>query len=251
MADTAESDPQVRRYRYTSPGCSVIVTVVVLGLSGLAVRLATDESWVLPLAVIAPVAVPVLYLFLEMVWSTTNVGDDHLTVRRLLRTRRTAWRDIVAIEIEVISADPNAARRGAQPTGVALVYDRAGRRFLPPGFESSPVASLEEKLRPIRETWESRRGKEWTPLPEAVEGAKADAREGRTVETSVVTAVGRGWYAMRGAFGVLMLVLAIAAVNGWLGAMPSVWAIAGVVAGVFVGVFLGSLAFDRRRGQVQ
>ncbi|MFE9727651.1 hypothetical protein ACFYQ5_29795 [Streptomyces sp. NPDC005794] len=87
------------------------------------------------------------FLIIAGFWRmATIVRHDTIVVRQLLRTRMTAWSDVLALDIE------------AGPTlGRGLLLDREGRRFALTGGVGTHVHE-------VREMWLRSRGEGWTPL---------------------------------------------------------------------------------------
>ncbi|WP_371100414.1 PH domain-containing protein [Streptomyces sp. PU_AKi4] len=78
--------------------------------------------------------------------AATIVYRDHLAVRRLFRTRRTVWSDVLSSE------SGSASRR-------TTLLDREGRLFALPGG----VGARPHEARAIKDRWVRSRGEGWTP----------------------------------------------------------------------------------------
>ncbi|MDW6063384.1 PH domain-containing protein [Streptomyces sp. FXJ1.4098] len=183
MAGTGEDRPRVRKYR--APLWLWVIVMVFFGGFGVTVLGSASEEGI-PVAamVLAASVVPlVLVLLVGFCLSRTVVDEDHVAVRRVFRTRRTAWRDIQGIEIEDGTA---AVVDGGQPTGTVVVHHRDGRRIALPYLYDRPGRSVHQEVLAMRATWERRRGDDWTPLSEA-EAAAAKA------ETDARTKPNRPW----------------------------------------------------------
>ncbi|CAL9471228.1 hypothetical protein SUDANB176_02845 [Streptomyces sp. enrichment culture] len=117
-----------------------------------------------------------VYLGIVAFWrAATVVHDDHIAVRRLLRTRRTAWSDVLALGIE---SGPAPSR--------TLLLDRESRLFALPGG----VGARSDEVRAIKDVWERSRGEGWTAPTEAfVLAAKnrAAARSSALVRAGFLT----------------------------------------------------------------
>ncbi|MGP3969953.1 hypothetical protein [Streptomyces sp. 6N223] len=97
--------------------------------------------------------------------SATITTPDHIEVHTASGIRRTAWRDIQAIEI-VDAITPRTRRHVPVDTGqYVAIYDHTGRRTELPHVNTTHVASLTDELRVLRELWERLRGPDWTPRP--------------------------------------------------------------------------------------
>jgi hypothetical protein len=109
--------------------------------------------------------------------AATIVYRDHLAVRRLFRTRRTVWSDVLSSESE----SGSASRRTA-------LLDREGRLFALPGG----VGAQPHEVRAIKDRWVRSRGEGWAPPADAFVLAarhRASARESAMV-WSILLAVG-------------------------------------------------------------
>ncbi|MGY0062476.1 PH domain-containing protein [Streptomyces sp. LZ34] len=250
MTGTGEGSPQVREYR--APLALSVFVIVFFGGGGLTVLgpfFAGDAPIALVIVMVAVVAPLVLVLVVVVCGSVTVVNEDHVAVRRLFRTRRTAWCDIQGIEIE---GNPGAMVDQTQPTGIVVVHHRDGRRITLPHLHDRRGLSVYQEVSAMREMWERRRGEDWTPRPGA-EAAVAEA-EARTRTAGTVMAAGaRGGAAAAGTVGVLAVCFLISMFTGALDALPE------IPEGLFIGVFTGlpvvafaaafaiSIARDRRR----
>ncbi|CAL9620509.1 PH domain-containing protein [Streptomyces sp. enrichment culture] len=108
--------------------------------------------------------------------AATIVCRDHLAVRRLFGTRRTAWSDVLGIE----SWSSPASHR-------TMLLDREGRLFALLGG----VGTQPEEVRAIQDRWVRSRGEGWTPPADAFVLAarrRAAARESATVWAIALTA---------------------------------------------------------------
>ena len=128
------STSQVREYRATL-GRLLIATIAFSCLAGGLMVLATFLATIgVPLLLVAPVgalAATFLILIVARARSVTIIDVDHITVR-VFRTRRSAWRDILAIEGEI-----NLVRAvdETQPVQCVAIYDCAGGRLALPHLD--------------------------------------------------------------------------------------------------------------------
>ncbi|WP_240662524.1 PH domain-containing protein [Streptomyces sp. WAC 06738] len=160
-----------------------------------------------PAAVAIPFCAAALALFLLafcVVRGVTVVGDDGLTLR-WLRTRRLAWADLVAVELE--HNEPASAQRKRPVMGV-VVYHRDGRRVSLPNVIDTRSLSAHREVAVIREVWERNRGADRTPRPEVTGAARARAGASARDQNSVVEALWWGRTAVRVlVFGMLIVVV--------------------------------------------
>ncbi|MFD0850726.1 hypothetical protein ACFQ07_00570 [Actinomadura adrarensis] len=148
--ETGTRGQVIRRYRLR-PGQLVFITLL-LGWEGvpLAVAVVPDDDLSVTFKAGLIALISLVYLALIAFWrAATIVHRDHIAVR-LLRTRRTAWSDVLSIEI-----DPASPR--------TMLLDREGHLFALKGG----VGAGAEEVRAIRDTWERSRGEDWTPPAEA------------------------------------------------------------------------------------
>ncbi|RKN06443.1 PH domain-containing protein [Streptomyces radicis] len=235
MSDTTEVRAPKRMYR-----ASVVrrtgVTLVVCCAAALVVQLLVS-AWffgtALVLLVVAPVPGAMLGFMLLDVWSATTVDERGVAVRRLFRVRRTAWRDVLAIEAE------------GEPATHVTMYAHPGRAIVLPKVDGGRGPSPRDEIHALRATWERHRGADWTPRPGLVEAANARARDDRRTEDALGSAGWAAWTAIRIAvFGVLPAALLAALCVGALDAVLDIpwrafiWSVVGVAAATFVGVFL-------------
>jgi hypothetical protein len=192
-----------------------------------------------PAAVAIPFCAAGLSLFLLtfcVVRGVTVVDDTGLTLR-WLRTRRFAWPDLVAVELEHNA--PASAERKRPVMGV-VVYHRDGRRLSLPNVIDTRSLSAHREVQAIRDVWERHRGAGWTPRPEVTEAARAQADASERNQNSVVEALWWGRSAVRAlVFCVLVAALVLLA-TGNADAAPDVPG--EVFAGVFAAVFLAPVA---------
>lgn len=142
----------IRKYRLRT--AQLVFITLFLGLPGVPLARSIVPADDLPVLFRAGMLVlmSVVYLFIVWFWRvTTIVHQDHLTVRQLFRTRKTAWSDVLLIETE-----PASSR--------TMVLDREGRLFALPGG----VAAQDDEVRAITDVWEQSRGEGWTPPAEAM-----------------------------------------------------------------------------------
>jgi protein-S-isoprenylcysteine O-methyltransferase Ste14 len=167
----------IRKYR---PGAAQLVVITfTLGFPGipLARWIVLEDN--LPLTFRASMLVLLSTVYLGIIWfwrAATIVYRDHLVVRQLFRTRRTAWSDVLSIESEV-----NAASRRT------MLLDREGRLFALPGG----VGAQPHEVRAIKDRWVRSRGAAWTPPADAFVLAarhRASARESAIVWAVLLTA---------------------------------------------------------------
>ncbi|MFC3492776.1 PH domain-containing protein [Glycomyces rhizosphaerae] len=81
----------------------------------------------------------------------TGTSAEYLTVRGLLRTRRTPWSDIQSIEVV-------RDRRGQD---WVVVRDRNGRKTTLPYLTTATVPGVEEEASKLRGLWVEFRGEDW------------------------------------------------------------------------------------------
>ncbi|MEO3761974.1 hypothetical protein [Streptomyces sp. B8F3] len=203
-----------------------------------------------PAAVAIPFCAAALGLFLLtycVVRGVTIVDDTGLTLR-WLRTRRFAWRDLVAVELEHNA--PASAERKRPVMGV-VVYHRDGRRLTLPNVIDTRSLLAHREAQAIREVWERHRGADWTPRPEVTTPARAKADASERNENSLVEAMGYGWTAVRVLAGCVLIVAVAFLATGNAGSFPDVPG--PVIAGVFavvavtpVAIALAGMARRRR-----
>ncbi|WP_431045700.1 PH domain-containing protein [Streptomyces sp. P1-3] len=251
MTGAADGGPQVRKYR-APLAMSVFVTVFFGGggLSVLGPFFVEDRAPIVLVVAMVALVAPLVVLLVAAVWrSMTIVDQDHVAVRRVFRTRRTAWCDIQAIEIDGNAA---AVADETQPTGIVTIYDRDGRRFTLPHLHDRRGLSVYQEVLAMREMWERQRGEDWTPLPVTeVAVTKAEAQT-RTAGT-IMAASQRGRAAAMGTLCVQTVLFLTLMFTGALDDLPD------IPEGLFIGVFMGlpvvafvavlltSIARDRRR----
>ncbi|WP_181790657.1 PH domain-containing protein, partial [Streptomyces phytophilus] len=183
-----------------------------------------------PAAVAIPFCAAALGLFLLtfcVVRGVTVVDDGGITLR-WLRTRRLAWPDVLAVELEHNA--PASAERKRPVMGV-VVYHRDGRRLTLPNVIDSRGLAAHREAQVIRGIWERRRGADWTPRPEVTTAARAKADAAERNENSLVEAMGFGRSAVRVLVGCVLAVAVVFLATGNADAVPD------IPGGVFVGVF--------------
>jgi hypothetical protein len=254
MTGTEDGRPQVRKYRppfwLAIPFAALVFVFSAALVTALAFFLVLADA---PLGidlgagiVFGGIAVALLVLVFGMLRRLTVVDQDHVTVR-WVRTRRTAWHDILDIRIEQTRLD-------GRPIREVVLYDRDSRRIVLPNLVRRG-RSVDEEVRAIRETWEQRRGEEWTPEPAVTEGAKAKSEAGKRVAETVTAAMGCGLVAVRLlAFGVAVVGLIVIA-TGTNESVPDIpgWVFVAVIGGVGLAplaiLLLGTLRRGRGRGR--
>jgi hypothetical protein len=90
----------------------------------------------------------------------TITGPDHVVVQRLFGSHRTAWSDIVAIEI---ASTPGTIGTRNAPFDFAVLQDRDGHRIVLPWVNGNAVPDLHAEVRALRELWKQLRGDDWSP----------------------------------------------------------------------------------------
>ncbi|GAA1415308.1 hypothetical protein GCM10009601_04710 [Streptomyces thermospinosisporus] len=170
----AGSDGRVVRTYRLGAGPLVFVTLLLGWPAVLFVRLVVPDEG-LPLMFKASLLVLVGLVCAGVVWlwrAATVVCEDHIAVRQLFRTRRTAWCDVLSIERD---RNPASAR--------TLLLDREGRLFALPGG----VGARSDAVREIVEVWERSRGEGWASPSAAF--AEAARQRARVRESAVVWAL--------------------------------------------------------------
>lgn len=192
-----------------------------------------------------------LSLMLGMVRSATIVEPDRITVRDM-GTRRMAWRDITAIEIE---ENPIVSDGKTKYVECVAVYSRDGRRTVLPNLADSRKRSMHREARVIREIWERGRGEDWTPDPAATDAGKARSAAGARIEGAALGAMGWGLTAVRMLTLGIVVVCVIAVATGRADDVPDIpgWVFVAVFAGVggapLVFLLLAALPIGRGRGR--
>ncbi|MFW6692325.1 PH domain-containing protein [Streptomyces sp. MAR4 CNX-425] len=190
-----------------------------------------------------------LLLAFCVVRGVTFVDEDGLTLR-WLRTRRLAWRDLVAVELEH-NAPASAERK--RPVMSVVVYTRDGRRVSLPNVIDTRSLRAEREVEVIREVWERCRGADWTPRPEVAVAARTEAEAAERTRNSLVESMGWGLTAVRVLVFCVLVVAVVFLATGNADALPDIPG--EVFAGVFAAVFAAPLAIAlagraaaRRRG---
>lgn len=127
---TATDGRVIRKYRL--PTAQLVSITLILGLPGipLARSIVPEDDAPVTFRAGMLVLMSVVYLFIVWFWrAATVVHQDHITVRQLFRTRRTAWSDVLLIETE-----PASTR--------TMLFDRKGRRFALPGGVAAQVLQV-------------------------------------------------------------------------------------------------------------
>ncbi|GAA2127551.1 PH domain-containing protein [Streptomyces synnematoformans] len=171
-----------------------------------------------------------------VVRGVTFVDDDGLTLR-WLRTRRFAWGDLVAVELEH-NAPASAERK--RPVMSVVVYTRDGRRVSLPNVIDTRSLSAGREVRVIREVWERRRGADWTPRPEVAEAARAEADASEHTQNALTDSMGWGLAAVRVLVFCVLVVAVLFLATGNADSLPDIPG--AILAGVFAAVFLAPLA---------
>lgn len=170
----AGSDRRVVRTYRLGAGPLAFVTLMLGWPAVLFVRSVVPDDG-LPVLFKASLLMLVGLVCAGVVWfwrAATVVCEDHIAVRQLFRTRRTAWCDVLSIERD---RDPASAR--------TLLLDREGRLFALPGG----VGAGSDAVREIVAVWERSRGAEWAPPSAAFAQAARQRARGR--ESAVVWAL--------------------------------------------------------------
>lgn len=205
-----------------------------------------------PAAVAIPFCAVALGLFLLtfcVVRGVTVVDDGGITIR-WLRTRRLAWPDLLAVELE--HNVPASAERKRPVMGV-VVYHRDGRRLTLPNVIDTRGLVAHREVQAIREVWERRRGEDWTPRPEVTAAARAKADAAERNENALVEAMGFSLTAVRVLVGCILVVAVVFLATGNADAFPDIPG--GVIAVVFAAVAVAPVAIAlagrarRRRGE--
>ncbi|GHH70808.1 hypothetical protein GCM10018793_05410 [Streptomyces sulfonofaciens] len=150
--------------------------------------------------------------------SATLTDAEGITVVTALGSRRTAWRDVQAIEIQTV---PVAVKGPGSVTETVVIHDGTGRRSLLPHLDDRAVFALHEEVRELRALWERRRGPGWAPAPGTAERV---ARARRGIERS------RAWIAGTAAgLGGMFLGVALLLVLLFAGALDDLDGAAAVV----------------------
>jgi hypothetical protein len=144
-----------REYRARRPEPQAQSGAIGLGLLGIAMGAAYmlkggAPLWA-PLLAVALVAVPVALAKVVPQRSWTATDAEHLTVRRPLRSRAIAWRDIQAIELD-------RHWNGAESVSA---YDADGRRVKLPHVNSWSMPTFHAEVARLRATWAELRGDDW------------------------------------------------------------------------------------------
>ncbi|AUH39894.1 PH domain-containing protein [Streptomyces sp. CMB-StM0423] len=231
MAGTTGGGGRVRTYRghLGSMIFLALLCAVFCGLFaffGLLLVIGADA----PAAVAIPFCAAALALLLLgccVVRSVTIVDDSGITLR-WLRTRRLAWPDLLAVEVEH-NAPASAERK--RPVMSVVVHHRDGRRVSLPNVMDRRGLLAHREAQAIREVRERRRGADWTPRPEVTTAARARAGAAERNENSLVEAMGWGRTAVRVLVGRVLAVAVAFLATGNAGSLPD------VPGTVFVGVF--------------
>jgi len=163
------------------------LVTLVLGLPGIPLAGTIVPEDDLPVMFKAGMLVLMSTVYLAIVWfwrAATVVHEDHIAVRQLFRTRRTAWSDVLGIEVD---DHPGSSR--------TLMLDGEGRMFALPGG----VGARPDAVRAIRDVWERSRGEGWEAPSEAFVLAARERASARS--SAMVLAV----FLTVGSFLVLLL----------------------------------------------
>lgn len=143
---------EIRRYRL---GVGALVSIsLFLGLPGVPLVASIAFAGGMPIALRVGLLlfISTVYVGIAAFWrAATTVYEDHIAVRTLLRTRRTAWADVVFL-------DGESERYPCR----ALLLDRDGRLSALP-----QVGTQHDRVRHVRDVWERFRGEGWTPPTDA------------------------------------------------------------------------------------
>ncbi|MFB7494494.1 hypothetical protein ACFC09_07265 [Streptomyces sp. NPDC056161] len=235
---TIDEDAHFPEYRAPS-GCVGGLALPSTGLVGITAGLAQLSRNGAPLWVLLGLPVFLVLLFLLMRIGAgrlaTLTGPDGITAKRPFGARRTAWRDIQAIEIH---SDPSAVVDSSVIAEYVVLYDRDGRRVLLPHLNSRTVATLREDVAKLRALWERLRGADWVASPGVAEKITATRRRTDRQRGVVVGVVVCSGVVMVGLVLFLVLVLTGAlddAGENALGLTVLGFAVVGVAAGAVLG----------------
>ncbi|WP_280444102.1 hypothetical protein [Nocardia brasiliensis] len=168
-------EPIYREYRAGSVGYALPSVALVGFAAGLAQLSRTGASLVVLLGAVVLIGAVIAVAYLAHGRSATIIDRGRLTIRSLWQTRVLAWPDIQLIEIEANVAalgQTNVARE------IAVVYDRAGRKYVLPHLDSRSEPLLHAEVDRIRLVWEQFRGTDWTPRSEVTAKAARSRRAG-------------------------------------------------------------------------
>lgn len=232
------------------PGSAKVVAPGSFALAGMAGGLAGMSRSGVPVPVTLGLLVMLVIAFALLVVafkrSATITGPDHIVVQNAFGTKRTAWAEIQAIEVQ---SNPAALLETNKPREYVVVYDSSGRVVQLPHVDAKSVPALHDEVRTLRGLWEQLRGADWTPMPEVA--AKVDRSRRRTDRVSAWLV---GFVAAMGALVVTMVVLLALVVAGAMDGLsgpaaailsPKLFIVVPVV--VFVVTVTVSLARRRRR----
>ncbi|WP_407561942.1 hypothetical protein [Streptomyces sp. 184] len=240
MAGATDSGGRVRMYR-GSIGLMIFLVLVcvvfgaLLAFFGLLLVIGAGAP--------APVAIPFcaaalgLFLLAFCAFRGVTVVDDDGLMIRWLRTRRLAWPDLVAVELEHNA--PASAERKRPVMGV-VVYHRDGRRISLPNVIDSRGLQAHREAVAIRGVWQRHRGANWTPRPEVTTAARAKADASERDGNSLMEAMGFGLTAARVLVGITLVLAVVFVATGNTDSAPDIPGEA--VAGVFAAVFLTPVA---------
>lgn len=233
-------DENVHFPEYRAPaGCMGGLAVPTLGLAGIMAGMAQFAREGAPLWLLLGMPVLLILLFLLMRIAAgraaTLTGPDGITARSAFGTRRMAWPDIQAIEIQ---SNPSAIADGGVIAEYVVLYDSGGRRVLLPHLNSKVVLALHEDVASLRALWERRRGADWASLPE-IEQRIARARRSTNRQRGIIAGIAV-WAGVTVVGLVLFLVLLLAgALGSGGGATFTLAAVAFAVTGAVVGAVVG------------
>lgn len=240
MTGTVDGRSQVRKYRGSLVLKALVAALLFVCASALAafavllVRVAQAPFVVaLPFAAFAALTLAFMMSFIRV---ATILDQDHITVRDA-GARRTAWRDVTAIEIEETSI--GAGNGAAKTVDSVVIYTHDGRRIVLPNLVGKDTQSTQHEVHALREMWEQRRGKDWTPQPAVIKVAQEKSAARDRLEGSIIGAMGCAYTAMRiTVFGVVVVSL-IALATGKADDLPEFgWMFAAVLGGVAVVLLL-------------
>ncbi|MGW4843230.1 hypothetical protein [Nocardia brasiliensis] len=168
-------EPIHREYRAGSVGYALPSLALVGFAAGLAQLSRTGAPLVVLLGAVVLIGAVIAVAYLAHGRSATIIDRGRLTIRSLWQTRALAWPDIQLIEIE---ANVAAVGQSGVAREIAVVYDRAGRKYVLPHLDSRSEPLLYVEVNRIRLVWEQFRGVDWTPLPEVTAAADRSRRAG-------------------------------------------------------------------------
>ena len=159
------------------PGSAKVVAPGSFALAGMAGGLAGMSRSGVPVPVTLGLLVMLVIAFALLVVafkrSATITGPDHIVVQNAFGTKRTAWAEIQAIEVQ---SNPAALLETNKPREYVVVYDSSGRVVQLPHVDAKSVPALHDEVRTLRGLWEQLRGgasgfklhEDWGSTPAAI-----------------------------------------------------------------------------------